>query len=75
MKKIFLIVALLSLTACEGSTARGFWGPSAERPMCTLFGDCGGTRSCEMYGNCDGAPTETSTSAPVKSCELYGNCE
>jgi len=59
MKKTILGLMLLALSACEGSTAEGFWGPSAptgawdqeDTPVCANYNSC--QKSCELYGNCE----------------------
>lgn len=86
MKKIMLL-PLLFLTACEGSTARGFWGPSVEKPLCTYYGNCNGgsiwgtpdsgavwgpADSGAVWGPADGG---NAGSSEPKGCELYGNCD
>jgi hypothetical protein len=58
MKKIMLLSVLLMLTGCDGSTAHGFWGPSAP----TGTWDKESMRACELYNSCN------------DGCELYGNC-
>lgn len=59
MKNLSLVFVLLSLTACDGSSAKGFWGETAptgvwdqeQRPVCENYNSC--NSSCELYGNCE----------------------
>src|SRR5262245_16702458 len=107
MKKLSLLLVLFSLPACEGSTAKGFWGSSAptgvwnqeQTPLCKFYGNCdsdGGTDNAatapdDKDGNTgnsswealwgksgnsgDGNGSNGNDSGGTKSCELYGNCE
>jgi hypothetical protein len=120
MKTLSLVLLLFSLTACDGSTAKGFWGPSApaaaiwgqeQTPLCKFYGNCdgdgsdngaasngtddnnngaggatagsnnpGSTNDASSWwwgntGDADKAASGNTDSGGTKSCELYGNCE